>query len=497
MKKILNILFFIILGFNFFSIIAMDEIEKKLEEQEESSTLSSLLRGMKEQSELNQIQNRINNARSESERVALINQETKIKESQAKEKKQLLKNGEYYWQEKAEVTKGKAKIEVEKFTQAGELERVKAKAQIESDNYRQALVEQTKQKIDFIKNNPRLILGLAAGASLAFFAAKNGTALFTDYIRHLYRNPTLAQETSLISWYQKMFYGVPNLSHDLSDVVLEDNLTRRVSNIAKSVKNIVKNNAYFRNILFYGPPGTGKTMLAKIIARYSDLEYIYFAASSLDQYSLEEALIKLTELFEFAKKCPKKLMLIIDEAEMLFADRAKELSEKSRKMLNHILTYTGTESENFMIIALTNRPEDLDAAFLSRCGEKIEIPAPNIEQRKLILKKYINQYLIKNSETVKIKRSLFNRLFYAPTSPNKIKIEGNFILSNEFIDLVAQKLVDFTGRDISQLVLAFQAEAYATHDCKLTKQMVNEVIDIKIEEKKRTFDKFGKSSKKS
>lgn len=324
---------------------------------------------------------------------------------------------------------------------------------------------------------------LAAGASaLLVFGAWHGLKFASQYLQHLYRNPELAQETSMLSLKERALRFIKRdyIKEDkVSDVILEPELAERIESLAESIKNTVKNNAYFRNILFYGPPGTGKTMLSKRIARSSGLEYIYFSGSSIDQFSLEEGLIKLTELFEFAKNSSKKLMIIIDEAEMLFANRSRELSEKSRKLLNLLLTYTGTESKNYFVIALTNRPEDLDSALINRCDEQIEIGAPNLDNRVKILKKYIAELLV----NYKIQTtSLLDKL--RGKSTDKYLAIDNSVLDQNFIDQVARKLENFVGRDISKLVISVQAAALTSKDCKVTKEIFNRVVDQKLAQKK-------------
>jgi ATPase family AAA domain-containing protein 3A/B len=305
--------------------------------------------------------------------------------------------------------------------------------------------------------------------------------------------PTLAQETSIISFSDRVkgfLFGREQFESSIKDVVLEPKLASRIEELTYSIANTVKNNSYFRHVLLYGPPGTGKTMLAMRIARSVGLEYIYFAASSLDQYSLEEALIKLKDLLEYAKNSSKPIMIIIDESEILFAKRDKGLSEKTQKMLNLILTYTGTETNKFVIFGLTNRPNDIDSAFLSRCDEQIEIGRPGKEQVRQILKMYVDKLLVKPAQAVVPKLSFFSRLMgKRPQSSLKIAKD---VFSNTTLDKIATDLYDnqFVGRDIAKTVIAIQHAAYATKDATITKEIVDRVLDIKIQQKQTELKKF-------
>ncbi|CDK30388.1 AAA family ATPase [Candidatus Babela massiliensis] len=315
--------------------------------------------------------------------------------------------------------------------------------------------------------------------------AWHGSKIVANQIqKYLNYIPTIAEETSLISTKEKLvnYLTGKKFESNINDVILEKDLSERVSKLSQAIKCATENEAYFRHMTFYGPPGTGKTMLAKRIARSSGLEYIYFAGgSALDQLPIEDALARLVELFEFAKRSSKKLMIIIDEAEVLLADRSKNLSDKTRKLLNLILGYTGTETNNFIIVALTNRPEDLDSAFLSRCDEKIAIGVPGLEQRVGILELYINKFLIEKTK-VQPQPKLLQRIMGAKNPPKPISIEKD-ALDSDIIMEIAQKLEGFVGRDIAKLVIAIQSEAYITPNRCVTKEIIEKVVQQKIEQK--------------
>ncbi|CDK30386.1 AAA family ATPase [Candidatus Babela massiliensis] len=362
-----------------------------------------------------------------------------------------------------------------------------AQEAISSKARKEAIIESMQKLIQAGTDpkNAKLFAFTTTVAAVGVCGAWHGSKVVANLVQqYMNKIPTIAEETSLVSVKDKVvnYLRGQKPETNINDVILESNLATRISRIATSVKNTVSNGGYFRHILFYGPPGTGKTMLAKRIARSSGLEYIYFAGgSALDQLPIEDALSRLVELFEFAKRSSKKLMIIIDEAEVLLADRSKNLSDKTRKLLNLILGYTGTETNNFIIVALTNRPEDLDDAFLSRCDEQIEIGAPAPEQRLEILQSYIKKFLISRTKE-QPKPSLFARILGANNPPKPITIAKD-ALTPEVIEDIAQRLEHFVGRDISKLVISIQSEAYATPQCRITKEIVDRVIQQKIDQK--------------
>lgn len=365
----------------------------------------------------------------------------------------------------------------------------------------EAAIKKQKELLDFL-SNPRNIKTLALGAAAVtatIFAAKEGFKLAADYIRHTYRNPELAEETSMVGFSDRMkdfLLGKKIIQDQVSDVILNAELAERIKNLADTTKRTVEFNTNFRNILFYGPPGTGKTMLAKKIARTCGLNYIYFAASDLDQFGTEEALMKLRELFNFAKKY--KLMVIVDECENLLPKRSRvDLTEKTRKILTEVLTFFGTESKDFLFVGLTNRPEDLDDAALSRFDEQVEIPAPTASERNLILKKYINDF-IKTSSTNKdqrnltllgkllqMLRSMVNRMGLGKTAPTPRIMVAPDALGDDMMKQLTAQTAGFVGRDISKMILAMQVTALNTKDKTLTRDMMLRILKQKIEQKEK------------
>lgn len=439
-------------------------------------------RARDKQRERKKLEDNMNNAQSEQERLFWAQELAKFDEAERK--------ADERWDQTASnvtnlVPEG-YKVLFGALQEEQKAQHEKEKEAIRAELNRRAQVENAKSYIKSIQNK-KTVLGLT-GIAVGVFGAWHGTKFAGKYLDQRLKNPTLAQETSLVGWKDTIsnyIFGSEQPRKEVSDVILEPKLAARILELTTSIANTVKNNSYFQNILFYGPPGTGKTMVSKRIARSTGLEYIYFAASSLDQYSIDDALIKLTELFEFAKNSSKKLMLIIDEAEILFSDRAKIQSEKTQKMLNLILTYTGTESKNFLLVALTNRPEVLDSAFLSRCDEQIEIGPPSHEQRLAILKMYVDEYLVKASN-VSQEVSYWQWLWgYQP--PTKLKIEED-TLSEEKLKEIADKLNNFVGRDISKMVIAIQQAAFASKDATVTTEIIDRIVNLKIEQKKKELE---------
>lgn len=387
----------------------------------------------------------------------------------------------------AKVYTGALQAIVDDHRHEKELEKVVAQEAIRAEANKATAIAKFTMLIDTFKN-PKNI-GLGAGAitltALGVCSSYYGSEFVFNELKNWMHVPSLAKETSILSLRERFMnwvLGKKSSPAKVSDVILEKSLEERIALLARSVSNTVYNGALFRNILFYGPPGTGKTMLAQRIARSCGMDYIYFAASDFNQFNLRDALQKINELFSYARKSPKKLMIIIDECEVLFANRSKDLSEDTRKVLTEFLTHTGTESHDFLIVGLTNRPQDFDEASLSRFDERIKINPPQAAERERIFKKYARYFLFDQESYQPRPLTFWKKVMgkkQARTRP--IKVEEN-ALDENMCAWIFSKITGFVGRDIMKLVLALQATADATTNRTLTADMVTMIVEQKVAE---------------
>lgn len=332
------------------------------------------------------------------------------------------------------------------------------------------------------------VLGLSA---TLVFAGWHGTKVAGDALGQWLQIPPLAQKTSIKSFGQKFihyFYPPREEKSTLDDVILEPHLAERVRSLTASIRNTAMNDGYFRHYLLYGPPGTGKTLLAMSMAQDSGLEFIYFAASKLELYSIEEGTKQLVHLFEYAKRYPKKCMIIMDEAEVLLGKR-EHMSDKTHKLLSVLLAYTGTESKDVMLMAITNKPGNFDGASLNRLGEKIKIGEPGVAERRRLLEKYLEKHVISATKPGVDTRSWMSKLLYKAPERKLLVIEEG-LCDPSVIDDIAQKLDGFVGRDISDLCLAIRGAADATSMRALTKELVYRELEIKCTQKQAELHNF-------
>ena len=145
-------------------------------------------------------------------------------------------------------------------------------------------------------------------------------------------------------------------------------------------------------LLLFGPPGGGKTMLARAIAAESGLAFFSVRCSDIVGRYFGEAEKRVRALFNAARRA-KDAVIFLDEAEALACRRGGNSMVMNRLVPELLSQMDGFEQfEGHMIVIFaTNRPYDLDPAFLrpGRLATHCYIPLPDLEIRKSLLEKQI------------------------------------------------------------------------------------------------------------
>ncbi len=143
-------------------------------------------------------------------------------------------------------------------------------------------------------------------------------------------------------------------------------------------------------ILMYGPPGCGKTHLARATAGEISAGFLAVGINDVLDMWIGNSERNLHELFEQARRS-RPCVLFFDEVDALGASRSDMRQSAGRHLVNQFLAeLDGVQSSNegVLILAATNAPWHLDAAFRrpGRFDRILFVPPPDSPARAAILR---------------------------------------------------------------------------------------------------------------
>ncbi|MFI5729257.1 ATP-binding protein [Kribbella sp. NPDC051587] len=144
-----------------------------------------------------------------------------------------------------------------------------------------------------------------------------------------------------------------------------------------------------KGVLFTGPAGTGKTMLAQIIANKAKAQFYQIKGPEIVSKWLGASEELIRKVFEDARQ-QERAIIFFDELDSLAPQRSDESHEATRRLVGQLLTEMDgfDKTQNIVVIATTNRPQDLDVA-LRRPGRfdwQIDFMLPVEADRQAILR---------------------------------------------------------------------------------------------------------------
>ena len=147
-----------------------------------------------------------------------------------------------------------------------------------------------------------------------------------------------------------------------------------------------------KGALLVGPPGTGKTLLAKAVAGEANVPFFSMSGSEFVEMFVGMGASKVRDLFKQAnEKAP--CIVFIDEIDTIGKKRDKAGyggNDEREQTLNQLLTEMDgfDASKGVVILAATNRPDNLDPALLrpGRFDRRIPVELPDLKGREEILK---------------------------------------------------------------------------------------------------------------
>src|SRR5689334_3354995 len=188
---------------------------------------------------------------------------------------------------------------------------------------------------------------------------------------------TIDDATSSIAWSD--IAGADEAKAELTEIVEFLRDPRRFEKLGAHVP---------KGVLLYGPPGTGKTLLAKAVAHESGANFYFQSASSFVEMYVGLGAARIRKLFETARK-NQPAIVFIDELDAVGTSRTGGGQNREHdQTLNQLLVELDgfEESQQLIVMAASNRLEDLDPALLrpGRFDRQIHLSPPDLAGREEI-----------------------------------------------------------------------------------------------------------------
>ncbi|KAI3495164.1 hypothetical protein L1887_37371 [Cichorium endivia] len=202
------------------------------------------------------------------------------------------------------------------------------------------------------------------------------------------KEPKLEYSKSEISW--ENIAGYNQQKRDIEDTILLALQSPEVyDEIARGTRCKFETNRP-RAVLFEGPPGTGKTSCARVIANEAGAPLLYVPLEVIMSKYFGESERLLGKVFSLANEIPNGAIIFLDEVDSFATARDSETHEATRRILSVILRQIDgfEQDKKVVVIAATNRKQDLDPALLSRFDSMITFGLPDQQTRQEIAAQY-------------------------------------------------------------------------------------------------------------
>lgn len=223
-----------------------------------------------------------------------------------------------------------------------------------------------------------------------------------------------------------------------------------------------------RGILFFGPPGTGKTLFAKGLAQETHLPFINLRTENLYAKYLGESGQRFAEAIRLAEQMSPAIVFVdeIDRFGRRHGSPGDSAGEETRRVFNQILEWLGDERRKAIIVGTTNRPEDLDEAFMrpGRLDYKIPFLYPGKEARRQILAIHLG-------------------LTGSKPRPPLVMADAEL---QKLLDELSDRTTNFSGAEIEQLVIRAKRNAFnSERESVVREDFITTVKGFRIDQDRR------------
>ncbi|XP_077296760.1 spastin isoform X3 [Arctopsyche grandis] len=150
-----------------------------------------------------------------------------------------------------------------------------------------------------------------------------------------------------------------------------------------------------RGLLLFGPPGNGKTLLARCVAAECSATFFSISAATLTSKYVGDGEKMVRALFQIARELQPSI-IFIDEVDSLLSERCSGEHEASRRLKTEFLVefdgLPGSGDHRVIVMAATNRPQELDEAALRRFPKRVYVSLPDTETRAALLRRLLERH---------------------------------------------------------------------------------------------------------
>lgn len=172
------------------------------------------------------------------------------------------------------------------------------------------------------------------------------------------------------------------------DTKTKDKIFSNLNVILNNLDIYTGNNiAFKRGIILKGVPGVGKTLIGKILCNVSDITLLWVTPKHLERSS------NISMIGELARELSPTILFLEDID--LYGEKREMNGDKT--LLGELMNQLDgiEENKNVIVIATTNKGDDLEVALRNRPGRfdiSIEIPKPDKDCRKKMLEFYSKNF---------------------------------------------------------------------------------------------------------
>ncbi|XP_050666026.1 spastin isoform X3 [Leptidea sinapis] len=149
-----------------------------------------------------------------------------------------------------------------------------------------------------------------------------------------------------------------------------------------------------KGLLLFGPPGNGKTLLARCVAAECSATFFSISAATLTSKYVGDGEKMVRALFQVARELQPSI-IFVDEVDSLLCERSSSEHEASRRLKTEFLVefdgLPAAGADRLVVMAATNRPQELDEAALRRFPKRVYVTLPDVRTRDALLRRVLTR----------------------------------------------------------------------------------------------------------